>query len=99
MKMITAENIKSLSIQRNKLMDRLKKVDKVSNEDLYKGWFSRELMVPIGEMLGFNEEFDKSYRKTLAEEKEINDTEIDLKSLNNSYDRDNENIKRLTGFE
>ena len=80
-------------------MNRLEKVSNVSKSDFDEGWVSRWLMLPINEMLGFNELFDERI-KALENENELeDDTDDALKKMNDLIDGRNRPFIDGKGFE
>lgn len=99
MDMIAKENIKNITLKRKQLMNRLEKVSNVSKSDFDEGWVSRWLMLPINEMLGFNELFDERI-KALENENELEDDTADaLKKMNDLIDGRNRPFIDGKGFE
>ena len=99
MDMITKENIKNSILKRKQLMNRLEKVSSVSKSDFDMGWVSRWLLLPINEMLNFNELFDERIKELAKENKDEENTDDAIKKMNDLINGRNSPSIDTEGFE
>jgi hypothetical protein len=99
MDMIAKENIKIIKKQRMNMFARHKLVEKIAINRFDEGWFSRWLLLPLGEMINFNKIFSNRIKELDSETAESENAENVVKEIDKKINPSPSAFDRFNDFE